>query len=453
MGKYFGTDGFRGEAGVSLTAEHSFKIGRYLGFHLRKSKNSQKPRVVIGKDTRLSSYMLEYAMASGFAASGSDVYLMHVTTTPSVSYVTKNGGFDLGIMITASHNPFSDNGIKIMESDGGKMSDSLANLVEEYLDSDELCSALPFTSNADIGRIYDYYAGRNAYIGHLISSATRSYKRFKIGLDAANGSAFAISRSVFSALGAEVSAIGADPNGLNVNEGYGSTHPEALSRLVKEEGLDIGFAFDGDADRCIAVDSQGDIVDGDAILYVLANRFKRLGMLKNDTAVATVASNFGLLESLTSLGIRLLMTGVGDRFVAEKMKESGAVLGGEQSGHIIMSDYLGTGDGILTALMICEEMRDTKMSLRELTKGLIRYPQRSLNVRVKDKASAIKDTRVMESIASASSLISGKGRVLVRESGTEPVIRILAEAADLSLCDKCISEIVSALAFGGYIDG
>ncbi len=450
MGKYFGTDGFRGEAGVTLTATEAFKTGRYLGYYL-KTRSGGRPRVAIGKDTRLSSYMLEYSIAAGLAASGADVYLLHVTTTPSVSYITLTDGFDCGVMITASHNPYYDNGIKIIDSRGNKLGDEAASLIEAYIDGE--CGEIPLARGGNIGKIHDHYSGRNRYIGYLISLASNSYKGLRIGLDSANGAAFAISHSVFSALGAEVYRIGDEPNGTNVNEGCGSTHPERLRELVKEKHLDIGFAFDGDADRCLAVDEYGNIVDGDKIMYVLARRLKRLGMLAGNTVVTTVMSNAGFLKSLEDEDIKTEVTQVGDRFVWERMRRISASLGGEQSGHVIIRKYATTGDGVLTAIMLTEELCDTKSPLSELTRGVSLYPQESRSVKVKSKTLAMNDTAIRELIKKLRDEVSiHGGRLLVRESGTEPKIRIMAEAQSAELCEKCADSIVSLLRNRGHID-
>ena len=450
MGRYFGTDGFRGVAGVTLTADSAFRVGRYLGYYLKKGSASQRVKVAIGKDTRISSYMLEYAMAAGLSASGADVYLLHVTTTPCVSYATLTDGFDAGVMITASHNPYYDNGIKIIDENGEKLGDEISALIEDYLDGKT--EELPMASGIDIGKIHDYYSGRNRYTGYLISLASNSYKGMKIGIDAANGSAFTIARSVFSALGAEVHSIGDEPNGVNVNDGCGSTHPEQLCALVREKGLDVGFAFDGDGDRCIAVDSRGNVVDGDKIIYVLAARLKRLGMLSGNTVVATVISNGGFIQSLKNMGIEVVTTQVGDRFVYEKMCELGAPLGGEQSGHIIIRKYATTGDGILTAIMLAEEICDTKTPLYDLVKEVITYPQKNVSVRVKDKAAAMRDQELLHLIDALRSEIGDGGRLLVRESGTEPKIRLTVESESDEICDKHISALIDLLEKRGYID-
>ena len=449
MGKYFGTDGFRGEAGITLTAEQAFRTGRYLGYHLNK-QSQEKVKVVIGKDTRLSSYMLEYAIASGLAASGADVYLLHVTTTPCVSYVTVTDGFDCGVMITASHNPYHDNGIKIIDAKGEKLTDATAELIEKYIDG--IIGEIPYSTGTEIGKIHDYYSGRNRYIAYLISLASNSYKGLRIGIDSANGSAFAISRAVFSALGAQIYAIADEPNGTNVNVECGSTNPQKLAKLVKEKKLDIGFAFDGDADRCIAVDSDGNIADGDKIMYVLASRLKRLGMLANNTIVATVMSNGGFIKSADNLGLDVETTQVGDRFVYEKMQECGASLGGEQSGHIIIRKYATTGDGILTAIMLTEELRDTKSTLKALTKDVITYPQMTVSVRVKDKAKAINDPEIKALTARIRTETGECGRLILRESGTEPKVRIMLEAQSEQVCQKYVNEIVNTLSLRGHID-
>lgn len=448
MGKYFGTDGFRGEAGVALTADHAYKIGRYLGHYLREKCGSKRPRIAIGKDTRLSSYTLEYAIAAGLAASGADVYILHVTTTPSVSYVTLTDGFDAGVMITASHNPFFDNGIKIIDSHGKKLDESVTDLIEGYIDSDN--EHLPFAERTDIGKIHDHYSGRNRYIGYLVSLAQNSYKHLRIGLDAANGAAFSIARSVFSALGAELYCIGDEPSGTNVNENCGSTHPERLAALVKEKGLDVGFAFDGDGDRCIAVDSLGNVVNGDKIMYALAGRLRRLGMLYHDTVVATVMSNGGFIESARRHGISVELTQVGDRFVYEKMSDIGASLGGEESGHIIIRKYATTGDGILTAIMLTEEICDTKSTLYDLTKDVITYPQITRSIYVKDKSTAMNDQKIRELTESIRASIISGGRLLVRESGTESKIRIMAEYRDKGVADECVNQIVELLKKRGH---
>ena len=453
MGKYFGTDGFRGEAGVTLTAEHAFKIGRCLGYRLREEiteKEQKRIRVAIGKDTRLSSYMLEYAIASGFASSGVDVYLLHVITTPGVSYVIKREGFDMGIMITASHNPFSDNGIKLIGSDGSKISDELTDFVEEHLDSENF--DIPFASGADIGRIHDHYSGRNGYIGYLISLASSSYKGLRVGIDSANGAAFSIARSVFAALGAEVYTINDKPDGLNVNYKCGSTHPEALAEAVRENRLDVGFAFDGDADRCIAIDENGTVTDGDSILYILARNMKQNGMLKNGSIVATVMSNGGLARSLKNDGIDVEVTRVGDRYVYRRMQEIGASLGGEQSGHIIISDLGATGDGILTAISLAERMLDSRATLSELCRGLVKFPQTSGSIRVRDREKAISDTELISLTERLRAEQNGEGRILVRLSGTEPVIRIMAEAKTISESQAAVNAILSLLKSKGYAD-
>ncbi len=453
MNKYFGTDGFRGKAGVELTALNAFKIGRFLGYHLSKSKRDYyRPRVAIGKDTRLSSYMLEYAVASGLASSGADAYLMHVIPTPALTYITLQERFDLGIMITASHNPYYDNGIKIIGADGEKINDALASLIEEYIDSDEYSYSLPFAVDESIGKIQSYLKGRENYINHLVELADTSFDGLKIGLDSANGSAFEISQIVFNSLGAKLLTIGETPTGANINKNCGSTHIENLSRLVKENGLDVGFAFDGDADRCIAVDKDGNIIDGDGIMYILAKRFLRQGLMQNKTLVTTVMSNGGLIKSLLNLGVNTEITKVGDRFVYERMQIKNAVLGGEQSGHIIMRNYLGTGDGIFTAIMLAKEMSEQGSSLSELANGLVIYPQECASVLVKNKSLAISDEKIKRLIEKIDSEIAPTGRILVRESGTEPKMRIMVEAKSREICKNAINSIVSLFKARGHVD-
>ena len=451
MNKYFGTDGFRGVAGVELTAERAFRIGRYLGRYLKENKETDRPRVVIGKDTRLSCYMLEYAIASGLAASGADVSLMHVTTTPCVTYITVRDSFDFGVMITASHNPFMDNGIKIIDSQGEKIDDNLASLIERYIDNNVL-EDITYATGADVGRIIDYSLGREEYIEHLSSLATHSYSGLRIGIDTANGSATKIAREVFERLGATVYQIGEEPNGLNANDCCGSTHPKKLADVVKKNQLDLGFAFDGDADRCIAIDHDGNIVDGDRMLYLFTKRMLRQNTLGSGGVVTTVMSNGGLITSLAHLGVNVELTKVGDRFVYERMQELGANLGGEQSGHIILKKYATTGDGIITAIMILEEIMDTGCSLSELTKGLTVYPQISRSIRVKSKEAAISNPDLARLIARIKENNLPRGRLLVRASGTEPAIRIMAEDANEENCKKCIDEMIAFLINRGYAD-
>lgn len=453
--KYFGTDGFRGEANVQLTSLHAYRIGRFLGWYYASplsgcKKNGYKPRIVIGKDTRRSSYMLEYSLVAGITASGADAYMLHVTTTPSVSYVARQDEFDCGIMITASHNPYYDNGIKIINRYGEKLDDDTTSLIESYLDGDLAALGitgedLPAAYREKLGCIVDYVAGRNRYVAYLISLASHSYKKLRIGLDCANGAAWTIAGSVFGALGAQTVVIGDDPDGVNVNEDCGCTHIEALCRKVREEHLDLGFAFDGDADRCIAVDDQGRVVDGDAILYLLGKRLKNRGMLNENTVVSTIMSNSGLITSLSAIGIRSEQTTVGDRYVYECMQKNDFSLGGEQSGHIILKKYATTGDGLLTAIMIAEEICDTKETLSELTKGVVLYPQKVKNVRVEDKAAVLRDEAVKETADAISEEIGGKGRVLLRQSGTEPVIRIMVEAETEEKCQEYAERIAATI--------
>ena len=458
--KYFGTDGFRGEANRNLTADQAYKVGRFLGWYLTSPLygveiENERPRVVIGKDTRRSSYMLEYSIAAGISASGADVYMLHVTTTPSVSYVTRTDNFDCGVMITASHNPFYDNGIKVINRYGEKLDDKVTSLIEAYLDGNLKALGisepdLPFATKDHIGCIVDHVAGRNRYVAYLISLASHSYKKLRIGLDCANGASWMIAKSVFNALGAKTYVIGDEPDGLNVNMDCGSTHMEKLCKLVKEEHLDFGFAFDGDCDRCIAVDENGNVIDGDKMMYILTKRLKSRGMLNNDTLVATVMSNSGLIASLDKIGVKMEQTSVGDRFVYECMQQNDYSLGGEQSGHIIMKKYATTGDGLLTAIMLTEEICDSKSTLAELSAEVTLYPQCTINVRVKDKNAVLNDSAVLEENKKIEELINGKGRVLLRQSGTEPVVRVMIECEDKDLCTAYAQRIVDKILEGGH---
>lgn len=436
MSKYFGTDGFRGEANKELTVEHAFKIGRFLGYYYGKEHHCQ---IVIGKDTRRSSYMFEYALTAGLTASGADVYLLHVTTTPSVSYVVRTDDFDCGIMISASHNPFYDNGIKLFNSKGEKMDEAVIDEIEKYLDGE--LPEVPLSQGEDIGRASDYSAGRNRYIGYLISLATHSFKGKRIGLDCANGSAFTIAKSVFDALGAKTYVVSNKPDGFNINTNCGSTHIDNLIALVREEQLDCGFAFDGDADRCLAVDENAELVDGDKILYIYGSYLKERGKLEGNTVVTTVMSNLGLYKAFDELGIAYEKTAVGDKYVYECMNEKGYILGGENSGHIIFSKYANTGDGIITALKLMQVMCAKKAPLSELAKGMTVYPQVLKNVRVTDKNAVLNDTDVKAAVTVAEQSLGSEGRVLVRPSGTEPLLRIMAEAKTKELCNKHIADI------------
>ncbi len=445
MGKYFGTDGFRGEANVKLTVEHAFKVGRFLGHYFGRDHQAN---IVIGKDTRRSSYMFEYALAAGITASGANAYLLHVTTTPSVSYVVRTEDFDCGVMISASHNPFYDNGLKVINAQGHKMESDVENLIEDYIDGNY--PEIPLATGEHIGRTVDYAMGRNRYIGHLISIATRSFKGKKIGLDCANGSASAIAKSVFDALGAKTFVIHAEPDGTNINRDCGSTHVETIRRYVVNNGLDVGFAFDGDADRCMAVAEDGRIIDGDLILYICGKYMKDNGMLKNNTVVTTVMSNFGLYLAFDEAGINYEKTAVGDKYVYENMLKNGHVLGGEQSGHIIFSKHARTGDGILTAIMLMEVMMETKMSMSELAKPVEIYPQKLTNVRVADKAAAQADPDVAAAVETVAEALGTTGRILVRESGTEPVIRVMVEAKTQEMCDAYASQVVEVIKAKGH---
>lgn len=445
MGKYFGTDGFRGEANVKLTVEHAFKVGRFLGYYFGKE---HKARIVIGKDTRRSSYMFEYALAAGLTASGADAYLLHVTTTPSVSYVVRTEEFDCGIMISASHNPFYDNGIKIINAMGHKMSADVEQLIEAYIDGKT--EELPLATRENIGRTVDYAMGRNRYIGHLISTATRSFKDKKVGLDCSNGSASSIAKSVFDALGAKTYVINAEPDGTNINMNCGSTHIEVLQKFVIEKGLDVGFAYDGDADRCIAIDDEGHIVDGDLIMYVCGKYMHENGKLNNDTVVTTVMSNFGLYLALDKAGIRYEKTAVGDKYVYENMMKNGHSIGGEQSGHIIFSQLATTGDGILTSLKIMEVMLEKKTRLSELIKPVTIYPQLLVNVIVQDKTAAEQDEDVQAAVKAVEEALGNTGRILVRESGTEPLLRVMVEAETDEICHKYVYQVVDVLKAKGH---
>ena len=449
MGKYFGTDGFRGEANKNLTAEHAYKIGRFLGWYYGRNKEEgEKCKIVIGKDTRLSSYMFEYALVSGLTASRAEAYLLHVTTTPSVSYVARTEDFDCGIMISASHNPYYDNGIKLINSNGEKMDEETILKIEAYIDG--LSGEIPFATRENIGRTVDYAMGRNRYIGYLISLATRSYKNKKVGLDCANGSAWMIAKSVFDALGAKTYVINNEPDGTNINTNCGSTHIEGLQKLVKEKGLDVGFAFDGDADRCLCVDENGNVVNGDMIIYIYGCYLKERGKLAGNKVVTTVMSNFGLYKALDEAGIEYEKTAVGDKYVYENMSANGYRVGGEQSGHIIFRKYATTGDGILTAIKMMEVMLEKKKTLAELAAPVPVYPQVLKNIRVTDKAAAQNDPDVQAAVKAVGEKLGADGRILVRESGTEPVVRVMVEAGEEALCEKYVDEVIDVIVKKGY---
>lgn len=445
MGKYFGTDGFRGEANVNLNVVHAYKVGRFLGWYYGRE---HKARVIIGKDTRRSSYMFEDALSSGLTASGADVYLLHVTPTPSVSYVVRTEDFDCGIMISASHNPYYDNGLKVINGNGHKLEAEIEEKIEAYIDSSE--DTIPMATRENIGCTVDYAIGRHRYIGYLMSLATRSFKNVKVGLDCANGSSYSVAKGVFDALGAKTYAIGMEPNGININDGCGSTHIENLQKFVIENNLDVGFAYDGDADRCLAVDDKGEVIDGDAILYLCGCYLKEKGELNNNTVVTTVMSNLGLYKALDRAGISYEQTAVGDKYVNANMMENGHSLGGEQSGHIIFSKYAVTGDGVLTSLMLMEVMLEKKTKLSELRKDLKVYPQLLKNVRVADKPAARADEDVQAAVEKVSNELGDEGRILLRESGTEPVIRVMVEAKTDELCEKYVDEVVSVLYSKGH---
>ncbi|MCI2049821.1 MAG: phosphoglucosamine mutase [Lachnospiraceae bacterium] len=448
MGKYFGTDGFRGEANRVLTAQHAFRIGRFLGNCF--STEDRPAKILIGKDTRRSSYMFEYALAAGITASGGDVYLLHVTTTPSVSYVVRSEDFDCGIMISASHNPFDDNGIKLIGGNGEKISGGMIEQLEQYLDAAE--DSLPLATGVRIGRTVDYVVGRNRYIGYLISIAAHSFKDLKIGLDVANGSAWEMARAIFNALGARTFVIHNEPDGFNINRGCGATHIASLQALVKEKQLDMGFAFDGDGDRCIAVDEQGEVVNGDRILYILARYMKEQGMLPKNMVAATQMSNMGLAKSLEPYGIAVSETEVGDRFVYTRMVENGYTLGGEKTGHIILFKYATTGDGILTAIKLTEVMLERKKKFSELLEGYSEFPQLQINVRVYDKDRVIADPDVQAAAGAEADALGGRGRVILRRSGTEPVVRVLVEAPEMDICRAASGRITDAIDRKGYVD-
>lgn len=461
MSKYFGTDGFRGEANVQLTADHAYQIGRFLGWYYgeikRRNGRDLPARIVIGKDTRRSSYMFEYALAAGITASGGDACLLHVTTTPSVAYIARVDDFDCGIMISASHNPYHDNGIKLINDQGEKMDDSVIALIEAYLD-DHLdvfgthWETLPFATGGAIGCTVDYASGRNRYIGYLISLGVYSFKGKKVGLDCANGSAWSIAKAVFEALGAKTYVINDEPNGVNINRDAGSTHIEGLQRLVVEKKLDVGFAYDGDADRCLCVDEKGNVIDGDHILYIYGRYMKERGKLTTNTVVTTIMSNFGLYKAFDELGIDYAKTKVGDRYVYEYMAEHGSRLGGEQSGHIIFSQYASTGDGILTSLKMMEVMLAKEQPLSKLAEPLKVYPQVLKNVRVKDKTAAKNDADVQATLHAAEAALGDSGRILIRESGTEPVVRVMSEGPSMDTCREYVDSVVQEILRKGHAD-
>ena len=459
MGRYFGTDGFRGEANVNLTADHAFQVGRFIGWYytqLKRRNGADGPaRVVIGKDTRRSSYMLEYSLVGGLTASGADAYLLHVTTTPSVAFVCRTEDFDCGIMISASHNPYYDNGIKLINSFGEKMDERVIGLIEDYLDGHleafgKTWTELPLARRELIGRSVDHVAGRNRYIGYLIGLGMYSFKGLKIGLDCANGAAWNIAKNVFDAMGAKTYLIGADPDGYNINTNAGSTHIEVMQKFVLENGLDVGFSYDGDADRCLCVDEKGNIITGDHILYIYGKYMKERGKLAGNTVVTTVMSNFGLYKAFDDLGIGYAKTAVGDKYVYEHMMTNGCRLGGEQSGHIIFSKYASTGDGILTSLKMMEVMLAKKKTLSQLCDGFVFYPQVLKNITVTDKAKAQADPDVQAAVAAAAAKLGDSGRILVRESGTEPKIRVMVEAEDMTLCEELVDSVVAVIRQKGY---
>ncbi|MCI8369276.1 MAG: phosphoglucosamine mutase [Clostridia bacterium] len=456
MGKYFGTDGFRGEANVTLTADHAYKVGRFLGWYLNKLKreagDNSPAKVVIGKDTRRSSYMFEYTLISGLTASGADAYMLHVTTTPSVAYITRTDGFDCGIMISASHNPYYDNGIKLFSADGEKLSEEVIALIEDYLDGKPVLGAdkLEYATRENIGCTVDYTAGRNRYIGYLVSLGVYSFRGVKVGLDCANGSSWNIAKAVFDALGATTHIINARPDGFNINENAGSTHIEGLCEYVKQNKLDVGFAYDGDADRCLCVDENGEVVNGDKILYIYGRYMKEREKLVNNTVVTTVMSNFGLYKAFDEIGIDYVKTAVGDKNVHDYMSAHGNRLGGEQSGHIIFSKYATTGDGILTSLKILEVMLARKAKLSALAAPVKEFPQVLVNVKVGDKDGALSDADVAKAVKSAEKKLGSGGRILVRASGTEPLVRVMVEAESQQVCKELAESVVSVIKAKGY---
>ncbi|MBR4313789.1 MAG: phosphoglucosamine mutase [Lachnospiraceae bacterium] len=446
MGRYFGTDGFRGEANVSLTADHAFKIGKFLGYYY--SKKNKNCRIVIGKDTRRSSYMFEYAIAAGITSTGADAYLLHVTSTPSISYVVRTEQFDVGVMISASHNVYSDNGIKLINSNGEKLEESVTDIIEDYLDGK--LPEVPYATKTDIGRTVDYFAGRNRYIGYLISIPMNSFKDKKVALDLANGSAFQIAKSVFDALGAETFVINNNPNGSNINDNAGSTHIEGLQKFVIENNMDIGFAYDGDADRCMAVDEKGNIIDGDKIMYICAKAMKDDGKLKKDTVVTTVMSNLGLYKAFDKIGIKYEKTAVGDKYVQACISENDYSFGGEQSGHIIFAKHANTGDGVLTSLKLMDVVIGKKTTLSELAKDVELYPQLLKNVKVNDKNKCMEDKDVLDIKSTVEKELGDEGRLLLRASGTENVVRIMVEAKSNDMCKKFVKDIENVIIKKGY---
>ena len=448
MGKYFGTDGFRGEANVTLTVDHAFKVGRFLGWYYGKNHENGKAKIVIGKDTRRSSYMFEYSLVAGLTASGADAYLLHVTTTPSVSYVARTEDFDCGIMISASHNPFYDNGIKLINAAGEKMKEDVIAEIEKYLDGE--IGEIPYATRENIGCTVDYTAGRNRYMGYLMSLAIYSFKGIRVGLDASNGSAWTLAKAVFDALGAKTYVINAAPDGTNINANCGSTHIEGLQDLVRREHLDVGFAFDGDADRCLCVDEKGEVITGDHILYIYGCYMKDRDKLVGNKVVTTVMSNFGLYKAFDAVGIEYEKTKVGDKYVYECMSENGYRIGGEQSGHIIFSKYATTGDGIITALKMMEVMLAKKKTLSELAAPLVIYPQVLKNIRVTDKTQAQDDADVKAAVEAVANALGADGRILVRESGTEPVVRVMVEAGSTQECEKYVDQVIDVIKSKGY---
>ena len=448
MGKYFGTDGYRGEANVDLTADDAFRVGKFLAYYFSEG-GKKECRIVIGKDTRRSSYMFEYALSAGITAAGADAYLMHVTTTPSVSFIARTEDFSCGVMISASHNPFYDNGLKVINGNGEKVSDDFIEEIEAYLDGKT--GEIPLAKRDKIGRTVDYSAGRNRYIGYLISLAMHSFKGRKVALDCANGSASSVAKAVFDALGADTHVLSNTPNGYNINDHCGSTHIEALQAYVRSSDCEIGFAYDGDADRCLAVDSEGNLVDGDMILYLCGKNLKKKGQLQGNTIVTTVMSNFGLYKVLDAEGISYEKTQVGDRYVYENMAEHAYDLGGEQSGHIIFMRHATTGDGILTSIKLMEVLLEEKKSLKECLSDYKKFPQVLENVRVTDKALAESNPAVQEAVKKVEEKLGDTGRILLRASGTEPLIRVMVEAEKEESCKSLVEEVIAVMKKEGLV--
>ncbi|MCM3716088.1 phosphoglucosamine mutase [Halalkalibacter oceani] len=440
MGNYFGTDGVRGVANTELTPELAFKLGRMGGYVL--TKHTEKPRVIIGRDTRISGEMLESALIAGLLSIGAEVMRLGVISTPGVAFLTKALSANAGVMISASHNPVPDNGIKFFGPDGFKLLDEQEQEIERYLDSED---ELPRPTGGALGQVSDYYEGGQKYLQFLKQTVQEDFSGIHIALDCAHGSASSLAPHLFADLEADISTMGTAPNGVNINDGCGSTHPEALSTFVLERGAQIGLAFDGDADRLIAVDEKGQIVDGDKIMFICAKYMKEQGWLKHGTVVSTVMSNLGFYKALEEEGIIAKQTAVGDRYVMEEMRKGGYNLGGEQSGHIIFLDHITTGDGLLSALQLVNIMKMTNKPLSELAAQMQTYPQKLVNIRVSDKHAVSENEAVKAAIDKVEDDMNGEGRVLVRPSGTEPLVRVMVEAQSEELCDRYVDEIATVV--------